>query len=695
MKLIKNVRFRLFLVWCWCCLSGPVLWAQAEQDSLLAQAQKRTTDSLIQVSVKAPTLPMQVDALNDLCRTFRFTNPDTAYVYAMRALELATRGGYERGQANAHNHIGAIFWIQGDYVDALESHLEALHIREKMQDYPGQGSSLVNIGLVYQSQGNYAESISYYERCLKMGERSGDRHSVGAALANLGEVYKLQGKYETSLEHFGRALPIFQEMQDQGALSEILSGMAKVYLLENSPQEALGYATQSYQVAQQVNNRVIMSEALNIMARVYQKQRNYAEAVSHAEEALAMGRRIGSKERIKDAAHTLSEVCYQKGDHRQAYLYLALLNSVKDSLFSGDKTRAINNLERQRERQKVELERQKQDLALRAQRVTNYALIAGLGLVFAVAFFFFREQRRTKQANSQLIEKNDEITRKSTDLLRANDEITRKNALIEKKNADITASINYARRIQQAMLPDIKVIRFLLPDLFIFFKPRDIVSGDFYWFNEKQGKLFLAAVDCTGHGVPGAFMSMIGDSLLTQIVNDKEIFSPDEILREIHIGIRAALRQEDTRSRDGMDLALVVIDCDSRTMQFAGAMNSLFMVQHDAEGNPQPVLVRGDRKPIGGDQHEEDQLYTLHHIPLDPPSAPYPTAYYLYSDGYQDQTGGKFSTKFMSRNFRELLVSIHEMPAEEQRDALEYHFEQWKGTHPQVDDVLVIGFKVV
>lgn len=263
-------------------------------------------------------------------------------------------------------------------------------------------------------------------------------------------------------------------------------------------------------------------------------------------------------------------------------------------------------------------------------------------------------------------------------------EIARQRESIQKINEKITASLNYAGRIQNAMLPDLAEISRCLPDSFVFFRPREIVSGDFYWLQEKDHKILLAAVDCTGHGVPGAFMSMIGIDILNEIVNQKGITAPDHILNLMHCRIRQALKQEVTQNRDGMDIALCLIDKKAKQIAFAGAKTSLIYCQHN-----QLFEIKGDNVPVGGLQREKDRRFTCHHISIE-----VPTSFYLFTDGYKDQFGGENNTKLTARAFKELLFRIHRQPADEQKNLLAEYLDNWMGNNPQLDDILVIGVKI-
>ncbi len=264
------------------------------------------------------------------------------------------------------------------------------------------------------------------------------------------------------------------------------------------------------------------------------------------------------------------------------------------------------------------------------------------------------------------------------------DKVAKRTEELTEKNYKITSSINYAKRIQQAVLPPKAEVTSQLPDAMVLFKPRDIVSGDFYWFAQigaQPAKTVLAAVDCTGHGVPGAFMSMVGNAYLNQIIRLQGILSPEKILDELHLHIRKDLKQQETHNRDGMDLALVVIDHEGKKIEFAGAKNPLVYIQ---EGTLHEI--KGDKFPVGGYAHAKEQSFAKHVIDTSKP-----TTFYVYSDGYQDQFGGPKGRKFMSRRLKNLLLEIHPLPMKEQKQVLENHLQEWMGEQNQVDDILVIG----
>jgi serine phosphatase RsbU (regulator of sigma subunit) len=289
------------------------------------------------------------------------------------------------------------------------------------------------------------------------------------------------------------------------------------------------------------------------------------------------------------------------------------------------------------------------------------------------------EREREKQ---ELLEKqNSELERMVIERTR---EVTFQKEEIEIKNKSITDNLNYARRIQSALLPDLHLIRKHLPDLSLVYFPKDIVSGDFYFFAHKNHHLVIAAGDCTGHGVSGAFMSMIGSSLLQQIVNERGVLDPSHILEQLNIAVIDTFRQTQSETNDGMDIALCVIDQKTNELHFAGANRPLWLIRGELLQTYPP-----DKAPIGGLQMARDRSFHKTSINLLPGDT-----IYIFTDGYADQFGGDRGKKMMSAKFREFLITINNQTMEKQEDLLRKHFLDWKKDHEQVDDVLVIGFKV-
>ena len=314
--------------------------------------------------------------------------------------------------------------------------------------------------------------------------------------------------------------------------------------------------------------------------------------------------------------------------------------------------------------------------------------------------WFFRDITDRKTLEKELQIKSDKLVESLEEVKQVNEElhgileqlegknkeIEQRNEEIEQRNKNMMASIHYAKRIQRAMLPEEKHLKKFFPNCFVLNKPRDIVSGDFFWCDGVEHKKFLVAADCTGHGIPGAFMSLLGMSGFTDIIIQKEIHDAGLILRNLHQYISLALRQNVTESQDGMELVIIVLNTLSQQVSYAGAMNALFYIQND-----ELFEIKATKMPIGGSQHGMDRYYENHVI-----SVVNETTFYLCSDGYQDKFGGPLNRKFTSGRMKKLFLEIYQKPLLEQEVILDSTFENWRieGNEGQIDDMLVIGVKI-
>lgn len=317
-----------------------------------------------------------------------------------------------------------------------------------------------------------------------------------------------------------------------------------------------------------------------------------------------------------------------------------------------------------------------------------FKLLSILSACITVIVIFSIRTRNIRKKNKWLSEevkvRTHEINDQKEEILAQKNDIEEKNLQLSMVYKDIQDSLHYAKTIQEAMLQNIASAKQYLDDLFILLKPRDVVSGDFYWYTKKNDKIIIAAVDCTGHGVPGALLSMVGNDVLNQIVNVNGITEPDKILFELNSGIRSALKQDETGSRDGMDVALCVIDKGAKTLEYSGAFNPLYLIQ-----NNELQVVKANSISIGGGRKKEEVVFIKHTFDIS-----VPTTLYIASDGYQDQIGGAGNMKFMKKMFRELLLEIHHHPMEKQREILDHTIEGWMANQHQRDDILVIGVRI-
>ena len=325
----------------------------------------------------------------------------------------------------------------------------------------------------------------------------------------------------------------------------------------------------------------------------------------------------------------------------------------------------------------------------RNQKYINILAAVASVLIILLAVGLYRRYIFVKLTNVKISTQRDEIESQRDEVEAQRDLLEAHRDLVVVQKNEIIESINYAQRIQSAMLPPESYFSELLKDYFILYKPRDIVSGDFYWIKQVKQYIVLVVADCTGHGVPGAFMSMLGVSNLNEIVQRREITQANLVLNELRKQIKYALRQHGERDdpKDGIDMALCVLDLESMKMQYAGANIPFYLIK-DVKGRPELREIKADRMPLGYYQ-SEDVSFVNHDIQLDKGDS-----FYMFSDGFIDQKGGEEGKKFLSKNFKNLLLENHDRAMHDQKGILEKTLSDWMGDNSQIDDILVVGVRV-
>ena len=695
------------------------------------QAQNKQIDSLQKVLAsfknRKPETPRQkVDVLTELCWELNESNPKKALAYGIEALGLAKNIKYTKGEATTLKNIGVLYQYQGNYPQALENYLQSLKIFEQIKDEPGIANVLNNIGIVYRNQGNNQKALTYFARVQKIDEQNNDQTGLASILNNLGSIYYQEDDYQKAREYFLESLKIEENLKDNAGISISYNNLGLVALAEDKVEDAIAYYQKALVLDEKEGNKTSASGTLNNLAYAYQKKDNLNKALNFALKGYGLAEEVNSQELVMQLSETLMTIYEGLKDFEKAYEYQTYHLFAKEEVFNEANTKKVANLQ-----SAYELEKKQAEVALlraneerskaqsaRRQSIIVFTIMIIIVLALGIIGLYVSNQRRKKMngvlrnQRNVLREKNEEINQQKEEILAQRDAIEERNSEIVAKNQDIESSIQYAKRIQEAILPNQEEMKQALPQHFIYYRPRDIVSGDFYWFAKTeplplyaespdfQGnkllkgfeneKLILAAVDCTGHGVPGAFMSAIGDSLLNHIVFDRRLHEPASILKALQDGVRKALRQDEIENRDGMDMGLIVIDMEKKELTFAGAKNSLWIIQND-----EMTEIRGDVVSIGGWQPDQHYQFTTHTFSIDSS-----TSIYMASDGYQDQFGGPKGKKFMRRKLRELFKEIYHKPMEEQHRIIDSTMKEWMSfpaanaaQHDQVDDMLVVGVR--
>jgi serine phosphatase RsbU (regulator of sigma subunit)/tetratricopeptide (TPR) repeat protein len=649
----------------------------------------------------------KVDVLNKLSLRLINSDPRQASEYVNTALSLAQKQEYIRGTADSYNIIGTFHHLQGNYPKALNHYLKSLEVYQKNKDLPGQAATLLNIGALYQSQGDFKQATSRYEQSLKIERKLGNTLGIANCYINMGNAYSIQKNYNTGIRYLEKALNIYTKENSIKNIATCLNNMANIYDdLQDYPQ-ALKYYQQALSKLEKIDNKIGVSVCLANIANIYRILGENEEALEYALQSFEVAQSIGSKDDMKNAAFTLSQIYAMEEDYARAYQYLNVYLTWQKMMFNEENVKKIAGLQAT-----YDIAQKENEIALLAKenelkQFFIYAILVGLILAIGLlgfAFWAYKQKIKSNKAletqkevienKNQKLEQSEQILRqtnqqlheKSEELASSRDILEKQNLQIADTNKNMRASISYAQRIQEALLPPLPTMKTFFSDWVVFYEPKDIVSGDFYWYAELEGIYYIAAVDCTGHGVPGAFMSMIGHAFLNQILKIQNITEPGDILNKLHDNVRQALHHDTARRQDGMEMVLCAINPDKKEIKFAGAVTPMLMFEKKGYR-----VLMGERQSIGGSYNFRDE-----DVPFATQTISYesPTMLYMFSDGYQDQFGGERGRKFSKARFYELLETLHTLPVGTQYDKLKNNFLEWQKDNNQIDDVMVIGLKL-
>jgi serine phosphatase RsbU (regulator of sigma subunit)/Flp pilus assembly protein TadD len=660
-------------------------------------AQDSEVDSLLRVAENSND-SIKVNIYLDLAVGYRSVRPDVAFKYANDALKIAKENGNYTAKAAALHILGAIYTVLGDYEKAIANLLESLRNYELLGNSKGIANSSNSLGILYFNQEDYENAKKYYSKALELIDSAQFAMSTAVYKLNIGEVYQATNENEKALKLEIEAYEIFNQLEDINGMAYALGIQGKVNYQLGNQEKAIDLTQQALDYLIEDQDYLGAVEYLNFLVEIYINTPNLISAEENANTALEIARQINSlKWKIK-SFENLSKIYYQKGVFQLAYQFKDSAYVYENKLMDDEKQKQIANLriiyeseQKEQENRILRIDQELKEKQIIQQRILNVAIASILVILIVFAIVTFRAKNQKQKANNQLKIQNEEIRQQREEietqaerLKSINSDVIRKNELIETKNKNITDSINYAKRIQTALLPFNYRIEKQLEDFFIYYKPKDIVSGDFYWFTESKDKVIVAVADCTGHGIPGAFMSFIGHDMLNHIVNFKGVTQPAEILKQLKLSVIHILRQEQSDNRDGMDISICVWDKKSNKVKFSGANHSLVYIQ-----NKQLHQINGNKTTVGMDEKLNLKDFDTHEINLVGD-----TCFYLFSDGYVDQFGGKKDKKFMIRNFRELLSTVHMKKMETQGFIIKETIEEWMDGSEQVDDMLVWGFRI-
>jgi serine phosphatase RsbU (regulator of sigma subunit) len=650
------------------------------------------------------------------------------------------------GLLRCYGKLGSLYIQMGMYNRSYEVYREILSYYSRENDFKNIASVYNQLGFLMFSLGDLDEALEYFMEAVDYSERTGgDDYFLTDVWSNIAICHQNDGNQTTMLQSFEKALEHAKKSERTDEVARINHILAKIYFNKGDNYHAELYSLDCIESAKTSGNLNVLQMCYQDYSDILERGNDFVKALEYYERHLQLRDSLYFAEQIEErevadkiaeydateqrirnelAAEEIRELEMKtlKAEAIQKENELKLLMNER-ALERSEKERLANSLALEKERYELGLReqevrslrqqqaidslliRQKEDEALaleqekqlleidKLQKETELRneklarqLAVGIGsLVLLVAVIILFGLLSTRKKNRLLAESKHKIEKINADLETKNTEILKQKDIIEQKNESITDSIQYASRIQAAVLPSPDFLNEWGFENFILYKPKDIVSGDFYWGSKQQDKIIVAAGDCTGHGVPGAFMSMLGHAFLEEIINTREVENAAMILNNLRDEIINALKQKGVsgETRDGMDISLVIIDTKEGKLDYSGANNPLYLVR-DSKLMKYPP----DRMPIG-----------IHFISFTPFTnrtieIRKGDSLYLFSDGYADQFGGPKGRKFMYKPFQNLLLQNHNKPMEQQKEILATTFEDWKGKRDQVDDVIVIGMKI-
>ncbi len=539
---------------------------------------------------------------------------------------------------------------------------DAYKLAKKLKDRNRQANALNMIGTAYYQQKKYRLAIRNYEKELDLRKQLGQKYSKIKVEYNLAATYQISGKEKKALELYKGVLNYAKKKKYPELTKKTYRSIIQVYVNEKDYKDAFLYLQEYHNYLNNIKTNYTQQK-INLLETQFEEHEKELNKKAN---------------RLKEIDSVLNELLIEKS------------TLVEDTIVKG---LTINKLATDTVKKAEEIKVQKEEVKRREQWLAVAGIFIAVVLIFS--FLLTWMYRRMKKAykllaiqNAEILEKNEEIKAQSELIKSQSDKISEQYQITVKQKQEIVDSINYAKRIQQAIFPTKEYIDKILNDHFILFKPRDIVSGDFYWMRKIKNFIIVVAADSTGHGVPGAFMSMLGVSFLNEIVSAKSLDNAGEILNRLRDKVKKSLHQTDVNSvsQDGMDIAFYIINTETLELQYSGAYNPLFIVRKNQEA--ELIEIKADRQPIAIFMREKE--FSSYNIQLQKGDC-----LYTFSDGYADQFGGQKGQKFKLKNFKQILLDIYDLPMKEQKHILKSTLEDWMGNqHEQLDDILVLGVRV-
>jgi serine phosphatase RsbU (regulator of sigma subunit)/Tfp pilus assembly protein PilF len=631
-------------------------------------------------------------------------NIPMALEYYHKSLKINEEINEKKGIARTLTDIGVIYNSLGDIPKALEYFHKSLKIREEIKDRRGIATTLNNIGTVFNYQGDNTKALEYYYKSLKIDEEIKNKSGIATSLVNIGFIYEKQLDLPKALEYYLRSLKIYEEIQHKKGIAVSLNNIGVIYDHQGDKTKGLEYYYKSLKIKEEIKDKDGIAGSLNNIAGSLMEQGMISEALSFAARGMQVAKELGFPDNIKSSANTLKRIYKKQNKFKEAFAMYELETQMRDSInnaatkkasikkqfqYQYEKKAAADSVKNGEEQKVKNALLAAQKAQLKQEKTKSYALYGGLALVLVFSGFMVNRFRVTNK-QKQIIELKEIETQKQ------NIVITQQKHLVEEKHKEITDSINYAERIQRSFIATKELLDENLNDYFVFFKPKDVVSGDFYWAASTDSatnkKFVLCTADSTGHGVPGAIMSLLNVTSLEKAI--EHYVNPADILNHTRQTIINRLKKDGSTEggKDGMDCSLIVFDYANKQLQIAAANNPVWIIRsinsNGVENKKELIEIKPDKMPVGKNDRDQES-FTFQTIDLQKGDT-----IYTLTDGLPDQFGGPKGKKFMSKKLKELLLENVHLSLSQQKEVLDITFKNWVGNLEQVDDVCVIGIRV-
>lgn len=642
-------------------------------------------------------------ALNSLGILYRNKSEhDSAITAYNRCLELRTELGDKHGMGTSLTNLAGIYIDLGDYPKALEINRQGYVLAIEIGNKNNECGALIVMASIYADLGQQEKALEKYQEALEVAIDIGSKKREAAAMNNIGTIFMEQGDTAKAIDFYKQSLSIKLERNDILGIANTYNNLGLIHLNKDDLEIAEEYLRQGLGWIEKIQEKKTLSSFQSNLGSLYRKKGDLEEALRFGEMGLKTAKEGKSFEKIEDAALALSHTYEAKGMYLNALESYELFIAMNDSILSLENQQGIVRLERKFEREKEQaLIRKEQESKMEVQqaegareRLFTILIVCGIGLFIIFLIIVWGRLRVTRRQQIEIDAQKVEVEETHLQL--------------SEQHRDIQDSIEYAQKIQQAIMPSMAEMKIQLKDLFVLFEPKDIVAGDFFWMEtsaHQKDTVYFAAADCTGHGVPGALMSVVCSNALSSVLLEEHITETGKLLDRTREVVISQLAKSGGQIKDGMDVSLCALNTSTNTLQWSGANNPLWIIRHNAEpmasneldlpeefmseqvGDFALISLKGDRQPIG--HFEYQQPFKTHNLQLEKGDA-----LYIFSDGYQDQFGGAKGKKFKTKNLKHLLVDCQSQSLAKQCETLGDTLSNWKGELEQVDDICLIGVKV-